>query len=106
MADQATPLYGGQAVIEGVMMRGSHPMAVAMRSPDGEIVFHNEALGPIYQSRWARIPFLRGLVLLWDALSLGTRVLTISANIQAEDEDEQLEGGALMSWSSVNYHST
>jgi len=95
MADQATPLYGGQAVIEGVMMRGSHTMAVAMRSPDGEIVFHNEALGPIYQSRWARIPFLRGLVLLWDALSLGTRVLTISANIQAEDEDEQLEGGAL-----------
>ena len=95
MPEQAPPLYGGQAVIEGVMMRGSRAMAVAMRNPAGEIVLHSEALGPIYQSRWARIPFLRGLVLLWDALSLGTRVLTLSANIQAEDEEEHLEGSAL-----------
>ena len=95
MSEKSPPLYGGQAVIEGVMMRGSRAMAVAMRDPAGEIVLHSEALGPIYQSRWARIPFLRGLVLLWDALSLGTRVLTLSANIQTEDEEEQLEGSAL-----------
>ncbi|MDA1330156.1 MAG: DUF1385 domain-containing protein [Chloroflexi bacterium] len=95
MADQAPPLYGGQAVIEGVMMRGSKAMSVAMRAPDGKIVLHNESLGPIYQSRAAKIPFLRGLVLLWDALVLGTRVLALSANVQAEEEDERIEGGAL-----------
>ena len=95
MTEKTKPLYGGQAVIEGVMMRGSRAMAVAMRDPQGEIVLHSEALGPIYQSRMARIPFLRGLVLLWDALSLGTRVLTLSANVQAEEEEEKLEGSAL-----------
>lgn len=77
------------------MMRGSRAMAVAMRDPKGEIVLHSEELGPIYQSRMAKIPFLRGLVLLWDALSLGTRVLTLSANVQAEEEEEKLEGSAL-----------
>lgn len=76
-------------------MRGSRAMAVAMRRPDQEIELHREPLSSVYSSRWARIPFLRGLVLLWDALSLGTRVLTISANLQAEEEEEQLEGRAL-----------
>jgi uncharacterized protein YqhQ len=93
--DKAAPVYGGQAVIEGVMMRGTRAMAVAMRRPDKEIEIHQESLSPIYSSRWAQIPFLRGLVLLWDALSLGTRVLTISANLQGEDQEEQLEGAAL-----------
>ncbi|MCW5878311.1 MAG: DUF1385 domain-containing protein [Anaerolineales bacterium] len=88
------PLYGGQAVIEGVMMRGRSHMAVAMRAPDGEIVLHSEALGPIYRSRWAKVPFLRGLVLLWDALGLGSRALTISANLQTGEEDK-LEGWPL-----------
>lgn len=89
------PLYGGQAVIEGVMMRGSKTMAVGMRKPDGEIELYSEPLGPIYQSRLAKVPFVRGLVLLWDALSLGTRVLTISANAQTDEEEEKLEGRAL-----------
>ncbi len=86
--------YGGQAVIEGVMMRGSRSVAIAMRNPENEIVIHTEPLGKIYKSRITKIPFLRGLVLLWDALGLGMRALTISANIQVE-EDEQLEGPAL-----------
>jgi uncharacterized protein YqhQ len=86
--------YGGQAVIEGVMMRGSRVVAVAMRSPDQEIVLHTEELSSIYKSRLIKIPFLRGLVLLWDALGLGTRALTISANVQT-GEDEQLEGFSL-----------
>ena len=86
--------YGGQAVIEGVMMRGKNAVAIAMRNPEGEIVFHVEKLAKIYKSRIAKIPFLRGLVLLWDALGLGMRALTISANIQS-GEDEKLEGAAL-----------
>jgi uncharacterized protein YqhQ len=86
------PLYGGQAVIEGVMMRGRHYMAVAMRAPSGEIVTHSEKLGPIYASKWARVPFVRGLVLLWDALGLGARVLALSANTQTGEDEEKLEG--------------
>ncbi len=86
--------YGGQAVIEGVMMRGKHAVAIAMRNPEGEIVTHVEKLSGIYKSRRAKLPFLRGLVLLWDALGLGMRALTISANTQT-GEDEKLEGPAL-----------
>jgi len=86
--------YGGQAVIEGVMMRGSHAFAIAMRTPEGEILIHTEKLGKIYTSKLIKIPFLRGLVLLWDALGLGTKALTLSANTQT-GEDEQLEGPAL-----------
>src|SRR5512143_440244 len=86
--------YGGQAVIEGVMMRGRRALAIAMRAPDGRIVVHSEKLGRIYQSSLARIPFLRGVILLWDALGLGMRALTIAANTQS-GEDEKLEGPAL-----------
>ena len=86
--------YGGQAVIEGVMMRGQKAYAIAMRAPDGRIVAHNEKLASIYASKLAKIPFLRGVILLWDALGLGMRVLTISANAQT-GEDEKLEGPAL-----------
>ncbi len=95
MSDSPKPVYGGQAVIEGVMMRGRKAFAVAMRHPDGHIVVEKDKLSPIYQSRWAQVPFLRGLVLLWDALALGSRTLAISANLQVEDEEEELDGAAL-----------
>src|SRR5574340_1123709 len=85
--------YGGQAVIEGVMMRGRRAMAVAMRAPAGQIVLHTEKLGSIYRSAVSRIPFVRGVVMLWDALGLGMRALTIAANPQT-GEDEKLEGPA------------
>ena len=88
------PSYGGQAVIEGVMMRGAKAVAIAMRAPNGEIVTHTEPLSAIYQSPIAKIPFLRGLIGLWDALVLGMRALTISANVQM-GEEEQLEGASL-----------
>jgi len=86
--------YGGQAVIEGVMMRGQKAFAIAMRAPDGSIVIHKEKLGEIYRSRIAKIPFLRGVILLWDALGLGMRALTLAANTQT-GEEEKLEGPAL-----------
>lgn len=88
------PTYGGQAVIEGVMMRGSRAVAIAMRSPERDIVIHTESLKGIYRSRITKIPFLRGLTALWDALGLGIRALTISANTQT-GEDEKIEGPAL-----------
>ena len=86
--------YGGQAVIEGVMMRGRKAFAIAMRAPDGNIVVHKEDLAKVYRSRITKIPFLRGIILLWDALGLGMRALTLSANTQT-GEDEKLEGPAL-----------
>lgn len=89
------PNYGGQAVIEGVMMRGKKAAAIAMRAPDGEIIIHKEELNKIYQSRIMQIPFLRGLIGLYDALILGMKALTISANIQT-GEDEKIEGPALI----------
>lgn len=94
MKPSKLPTYGGQAVIEGVMMRGTQSVAIAMRAPNNDIIIHTESLSGIYKSRIAKIPFLRGLVMLWDALGLGMRALTISANTQS-DEDEKLEGPLL-----------
>jgi uncharacterized protein YqhQ len=86
--------YGGQAVIEGVLMRGRKACAMANRLPDGTLVVKNVPLAGIYRSPLARIPFLRGLILLWDALGLGLRALTTAANLQT-GEDEKIEGPAL-----------
>ncbi|HEY5005974.1 MAG TPA: DUF1385 domain-containing protein, partial [Ktedonobacteraceae bacterium] len=74
--------YGGQAVMEGVMMRGRTSAAVAIRRPDDDIYVYEETLNPrLYQNKLFRLPFLRGMLLLWDMLVLGTRLMTLSANI-------------------------
>lgn len=86
------PSYGGQALIEGVLMRGAKNVAAAFRMPDGTVQVQSETLTGIYTSKIAKIPFLRALVILWDSLGLGMRYLTISANMQAK-EGEKLESG-------------
>lgn len=86
------PSYGGQALIEGVLMRGRYAVAAAIRTPQGQIEVVSEPLKGIYLSRLTAIPFLRGLVILWDALGLGMRYLSLSANLQAEKESEKIEG--------------
>ena len=79
--------YGGQAVIEGVMMRGSRTVAIALRHPEGQIVVETEPLNEtLYRGPISRIPFLRGLVMLWDALGLGTKALMMSADVAAGEE--------------------
>jgi uncharacterized protein YqhQ len=84
--------YGGQAVIEGVMMRGSQTMAVALRRPEGDIVVETEPLNEtLYRGPISRIPFLRGLVMLWDALGLGMKALMMSADV-AVGEEASLSG--------------
>ncbi len=88
------PSYGGQALIEGVLMRGSKGLAAAMRKPDGQIVIESEQLTGVYVNPLAKTPFLRGIILLWDSLGIGMRFLTVSANMQT-GEDEKLEGPAL-----------
>ncbi len=85
--------YGGQAILEGVMMRGSRKMCLAVRNPKGEIITHCEDLNPrIYGGAIARIPFLRGLVMLWDALGLGMRALMFSADVALGEEEMQFSG--------------
>jgi uncharacterized protein YqhQ len=74
--------YGGQAVIEGVMMRGAHRAAIAVRDPNGEIHIKEEPLNATLYRGWViKTPFVRGLVGLWDAMGLGTKALLWSADI-------------------------
>src|SRR5690348_16952311 len=74
--------YGGQAVVEGVMMRGRKTAAMAVRCPDNSIYIYEETLNPkLYQNRLFRLPFLRGMLLLWEMLVLGTRLMTVATNI-------------------------
>ena len=73
------------------MMRGQNICAIAARAPDESILVESQQLGKVYRSQLTRIPFLRGLLILWDALVLGMRALTFSVNLQA-DEDEKVEG--------------
>jgi uncharacterized protein YqhQ len=92
--------YGGQAVIEGVMMRGRKHMAVAVRNPAGEIVLHTEKLNPrIYASFINKVPFLRGFTLLWDALVLGIRTLMFSAEVAMGEEEVEFAGP--VAWGSI-----
>jgi uncharacterized protein YqhQ len=87
-------LYGGQAVIEGVMIRGRRTVALACRKPNGEIYRYREALrSPLVRSRVARFPFVRGVVVLWESLSYGIRMLMKSADVQLEHEEQLGKGG-------------
>lgn len=89
------PLYGGQAVIEGVMMRGKNAYAVAVRNPAGEIVLHTEPLNPhIYNSFISKTPFLRGITMLWDALGIGMKCLMFSAEVAVDEEEEEESNSA------------
>ena len=88
--------YGGQALIEGVLMRGRDAIAVAVRHPDGRIVFATERLDSgFHATPWSKWPFVRGLVVLYETLIVGTRWLIRSANVQAEEEGIELGKGSV-----------
>lgn len=85
--------YGGQAVIEGVMMRGRSSVAMSVRRNDGSISLYEEVLSPrLYQNQLFRLPFLRGMLLLWEMLVLGTRLMTLSANMAVSDLNTDMSG--------------
>ncbi|MEO8570766.1 MAG: DUF1385 domain-containing protein [Chloroflexota bacterium] len=89
--------YGGQALIEGVLMRGRDAIAVALRHPDGQIVYATERLDAgFHGTRWSKWPLIRGLVVLYETLIIGTRWLVRSANVQAEDEGVELGKGSIV----------
>jgi uncharacterized protein YqhQ len=86
--------YGGQALIEGVLMRGRNVVAVALRHPDGRIVWADEKLAVGFRAtRWARLPFVRGLVVLYETLVVGTRWLVRSAGVAAVEELAPMPAG-------------
>jgi len=81
---------GGQAVIEGVLFRGPHGYAIAVRRPDGEIVWkEQEHQSPAARYPW-KLPILRGMAMMWDSLALGTRALNWSAEM-AMPKDEKFK---------------
>jgi len=80
---------GGQAVLEGVMMRGVSTWAVAVRAPEGQVEISSEPLRPWAQRhRLWRLPVIRGVVALGESLKIGFRALAISANAQLEEDEE------------------
>jgi len=82
--------YGGQAVIEGVMMRGRHQATVAVRTLKGNILTYTELLpASLYQRPVARLPLLRGFIALWEMLILGTRMMLFSATVHTRGEQER-----------------
>jgi len=80
---------GGQAVLEGGMMRGPRNWAVAVRKPDGEIAQRAEQINPLMARHWSlRLPVVRGVVALGESLAIGFRALSVSANYAAQEELE------------------
>ena len=98
----ASPLYGGQAVLDGVMMRGHRHLAVAVRHPKGHVVTCAEALPQRLTEGFAsKLPFVRGMAMMWDAMTLGYRALAFSGQVAASDSDEEPEPKDLPAASSV-----
>ncbi len=94
-AAKPTMYYGGQAVIEGVMIRGPREMAVAVRAPDGTIVTRSERLSGIYTGPLRRVPVVRGVIVLWETLALGIRALTWSSQVAAGRDEREVSRGQL-----------
>jgi len=90
--------YGGQAVVEGVMMRGRKTLVTAVRSPRGEVVSNTTRLASIYSGRARRTPIVRGVIVLIESLVLGINSLMYAANVSLEEEgkeDEKVSNGFL-----------
>jgi uncharacterized protein YqhQ len=95
--------YGGQAVLEGVMMRGRRWSTVAVRAPSSRIVLHSEPLPKaLYSSPYLKIPFVRGTLMLWDTLVLGMKALMFSASVAAEEEEQEISKGMLWGTAAVS----
>src|SRR6266568_9299217 len=89
-------LVGGQAVLEGVMMRSPHAWAIAVRRPSGEIVEHCEPLErPSEKHKWMGWPIVRGVVTLGQAMGLGFRALRFSANVALDEIPANKKGKKL-----------
>ena len=86
--------YGGQAVIEGVMIRGQKAMVTAVRRPDKSISVDAQSLPRFANSRVRQVPVIRGIIVLVETLVLGYKSLLYSANVSLEEEGEKISGRA------------
>ncbi len=84
--------YGGQAVIEGVMMRGQKTMVTVVRRPNGELATNIQSLAAIYTGWMRKTPLMRGIIVLIEAMVLGIKTLLYSANMSLEEEEEEISG--------------
>ena len=99
MANQPAHLYGGQAVIEGVMIRGRDFFSLAVRRDDGSIEDLQQRLNPIYNGRLRRVPLIRGVLTLFETLVLGIRALQLSADLAASSPSEKkADGEGIPTW--------
>jgi uncharacterized protein YqhQ len=87
--------YGGQAVIDGVMMRGQRTLVTAVRHPRGEVVTDTQVLSPLYSGKARRMPFVRGVIVLVESLALGIKSLMYSANVSLEEDEQKISGGMI-----------
>jgi len=94
--------YGGQAVIEGVMMRGQKYMVTVVRRPKGGLAMDIQSLATIYTSGVRKAPFMRGIIVLIEALVLGIKSLIYSANVSLEEEEEEISGWLVWTLVSVS----
>ena len=92
--------YGGQAVIEGVMIRGKEGVAISVRQPNGELIIERQPLASIYKGRFREMPLIRGIIVLVETLVLGTQSLLHSAQVAAAEEGEGKIPTALL-WGTV-----
>jgi len=88
LADQTRFTYGGQAVIEGVMIRGRRHLSLAVRRHDGRIFHHSEPLNSLFTGGVRRVPLVRGVVVLLETLMLGMKALNKSASMAAVDDQD------------------
>jgi len=84
--------YGGQAVIEGVMIRGQKNVVTVVRRPSGELAVDKQPVPTIYTGRMRSVPLLRGIIVLIETLILGVKTLMYSANVSLEEEDQKVGG--------------
>ena len=87
--------YGGQAVIEGVMIRGRKSVVTAVRRPGGQIAVEDRPLPSLYTGRLRRMPVVRGVIVLLESMVLGIKSLLLSANVALEEEEEEISGKAI-----------
>lgn len=87
------PRYGGQAIIEGVMIRGARYMTMAVRAPDGRIIVRVRELSGLYTGLLRELPFVRGIIILWETLVLGMRALVFSSAVATSDGEVNRDDG-------------
>lgn len=87
--------YGGQAVIEGVMIRGQKTVVTTVRRPGGGLVTDIQPLPAIYTGRLRKTPLIRGIIVLIEAMVIGIKSLLYSASVSLEEEGEEISGKAL-----------